>query len=310
MKRQRKSITSATNRYYRDTRWNYATLDAVLDDLDAVIDSIKDRKGINIALSSDTDREEFVIECEVDTTPEVVTPEGYRVSIEATMGNYNNIASLGYYLLDEVTMPSEYGDITLPSGYELPNSAINYYGFVLAKMWVSNSPYEEMTLRGDDGKAMSVSDVSSLITSRINKLLTKIDESIHKSIKYEEDKLRYEAERAKLLQDKRYARPVTMSIAKQAIKEFRSFANGQVRVKGDVLRYISYEDDYTIYISISDAIQEMNNEGVVSGELLDEPGTILEYGELASYGISMASETSDYLEFQREKNAEYGFSRR
>ena len=99
---------------------------------------------------------------------------------------------------------------------------------------------------------------------------------------------------------------ISIDDIKSAIKECKEYG-AKCRIKGDYVRYTSFEDDFVSYNSLSDMVAELNSTNMSYDDIMEDPGQIFDYGQIDSLGISMSSEVPEYRQFKKEMNAKLGF---
>jgi len=290
---------------------NYDAVDKVLQYVEKACQTATTHEGINIGIDHyyNSFTGTFQISCEVIGGSFIETPQGREVKIEKS----------GYYQQPELVNPkgfdSEYGFISMEG--KLPDSYMTgFYSRVnyrLLFLNVSSSSFDDCTIATGD-KEIEVDDISRILEDNLNRLGYQLDKLI--DVMYEEavsdfvKDQKAAAERAQKMKDKAYNKPITEANLSKIIKELRK-GDSKISVNSDrtYLRFTSYEDDFVSYYCLADIVKELNQEGVVLGEALDNPGIILDHGEVDSKGIHHTSDISDYNAFKKTMNQKYGFKR-
>lgn len=303
----------------------YNTLDQVQDQMQSWLDKIEKQYDCDIHIVQDYDdtfdRDDLVLNFYVGDMYDVTTPNGYIVELRSN--NPTNEYKPSYmhlYASEPIYLDSKYGEIVFDAGQDL-----GFYGYSsgisldtnlrLCRGRFKNAPSVEEADVDIDG-------MKSRILSSLSKLPEYFDDIItntfktavaRKKLEAEKAAKKREAEEAANEEARRHAElfntPVTTRNISKVFTQFRKDSSGKLTAKGNVLRYVSYENDFVEYFDINDMVSELSSEGISLGELLEDPDMILDYGSIGSEGVQYANDASNYKEFKKSMNEEYGFSR-
>ena len=287
-------------------RINYEAVDNVCSILEQLANDALP-EGVEVEIKDDYNSFEgdFVVNCIVADNSILTTPMGRKVRI-ISAGN-----RVKFTVLDPDSIMSEFGEIPLDN--------MSVYGFdsYFLSLRVSNSSYSDARVTINDWRKkddeVPEDELGELLKARFDQFLVDLDENIDIGCKDREDELRRQAkeEQAKAARrlNKKLSQPITRSNLNQILRELRKNSDSKYTSNDRYLREVSYEDDFTAYYDIQQMIRGLNDNDIVFGDALDDPGLILDYGRIDSIGIHHSFEESDYIDDKRRLNAEYGFTR-